>query len=114
MDVHAKSRLTLELSTARRATARARPGERTANLTFEAVTAGGTSSGTKAGSWGCAVIIMAVICGVIVVVFAWAGLHDYRRRGRGARPSVAEKFRRQTEIDGQKFRGGDIGGGGSV
>ena len=61
-------------------------------------------------------IIMAVIGGVIVVVFAWAWWHDYRRRGRGTRPSVAENFRRQSEIDQERLRnaGGLDGGGGGV
>jgi len=62
------------------------------------------------------VIVMAVIGGVIVVGLAWAGLHDYRRRGRGARASVAEKFNRQVEIDRQRSAkaapGGDGGAGG--
>jgi len=48
-------------------------------------------------------IIMAVIGAVIVVVFAWAGLHDFRQRARGARPSVTEAFKRQREIDRQRL-----------
>lgn len=59
-------------------------------------------------------IIMAVSGGVIVVGLAWAGLHDYRQRRRDGRLSVAEKFKRQREIDAQKLRditpGGDPGG----
>ena len=59
-------------------------------------------------------IITAVIGGVIVVVLSWAGLPDYRRRRRDSRPSVAESFKRQREIDAQKLRdiapGGDPGG----
>lgn len=59
-------------------------------------------------------IIMAVIGGVIVVVLAWAGLHDYRQRRRGTRLSVTGAFSRQREIDRQKISdktGPDPGGG---
>jgi hypothetical protein len=64
-------------------------------------------------------IIMAVSAGVIVVVLAWAGWYDYRRRRRGARSSVAENarrqaaFSRQRAIDGSKLgnAGPDPGGG---
>ena len=67
-------------------------------------------------------IIMAVLGGAIVVVLAWAGWYDYRRRGRGTRPSVAENvrrkeaFKRQKAIDGTRIRdaGPDPGGGGGV
>ena len=48
-------------------------------------------------------IMMAVTGGVIVVVLAWAGLHDYQRRRKSGRPSVAENFSRQKEIDSQKI-----------
>ena len=58
-------------------------------------------------------IIMAVIGGVIVVVFAWAGWHDYRRRGRRTSPSVGEAVRRQQAVDGATLghTGVDPGGG---
>jgi hypothetical protein len=59
-------------------------------------------------------IIMAVTGGVIVAGLAWAGLHDYRRRRRGARRSVTEGFKTQREIDRQWISGkaGPDGGGG--
>jgi hypothetical protein len=57
-------------------------------------------------------IVMTVIGGVIVVGLAWAGWHDYRRRGTGAGTSVTEKLRRQREIDRQWI--GDKGEGGGV
>jgi hypothetical protein len=60
-------------------------------------------------------IVMAVIGGVIAAGLARAGVHDYRRRGRGARPSVAEAFKK-SEIDRQRLSeaapGGDTTGGG--
>ena len=59
-------------------------------------------------------IVMAVSGGVIVAGLAWAGLHDYRRRGRGARASVAEKFNRQAEIDRQRLREAAPGGDGGA
>jgi hypothetical protein len=48
-------------------------------------------------------IVMAIIGGVIVAGFAWAGWYDYRRRKRGTRTSVAENFNRQREIDRQSI-----------
>jgi hypothetical protein len=54
-------------------------------------------------TWRFAVIVMEVISGLIVVALAWAGWRGCRRRGRGAGPSVAEKFRRQREIDQQRI-----------
>jgi hypothetical protein len=58
-------------------------------------------------------IVMAVIGGVIVAGLAWAGVHDYRRRGRGARPSVGQAFTAQREIDRQRIsESGDPGGAG--
>ena len=54
-------------------------------------------------SWGCAMIAMAVIGGVIVLGLAWAGLHDYQRRRKSGRPSVAENFKMQREIDRQRI-----------
>ncbi len=56
-------------------------------------------------------IVMAVIGGIIVVASGWAGWHEHRRRGRGARPSVAEKFRRQQEIDRERISRKGEGGG---
>lgn len=73
---------------------------------------------TTAVELGGAMIVMAVIGGAIVAGLAWAGVYDYRRRGRGARPSIAEAFRRQSEIDRQRLSeaapGGDTTGGGGV
>jgi hypothetical protein len=48
-------------------------------------------------------IIMAVIGGVIVMVLAWAGWHDYRnwRRGRRVSPSIAQAIRRHRRWMGQ-------------
>jgi hypothetical protein len=61
-------------------------------------------------------IIMAVIGGVIVVVLAWAGWHDYRnrRRGRRVNPSIAKAVRRHKALDGTRIgdAGPDPGGGG--
>jgi hypothetical protein len=48
------------------------------------------------------VIIMAVLGGVVIVVLAYAGWYNYRRRGTSARPSVAENVRRQEALRGQK------------
>jgi hypothetical protein len=55
-------------------------------------------------------IIMAVLGGVIVVVLACTGWYGYRRRGRGARPSVAvnvrklEALRTRRPIDEARVR----------
>ena len=61
-------------------------------------------------------IVMAVIGGVVVIVLAWAGWRDYRRRGRGASPSIEKNLRRQQAIDGRRL--GDAGprapGGGAA
>jgi hypothetical protein len=59
-------------------------------------------------------IIMAVIGAAIVVGLAWAGWHDYQRRRRSGRPSVAESFQRQREIDRQSIseKAGPDGGAG--
>jgi len=46
-------------------------------------------------------IVGAVIGGVIAVGLAWAGWHDYRRRRRSGRLTVAEGFIKQREIDRQ-------------
>ena len=46
-------------------------------------------------------IAMAVIGGVVVAGLAWAGLRDYQRRRKDGRPSVAEAFQRQNEIEEQ-------------
>jgi hypothetical protein len=61
-------------------------------------------------------IIMAMIGGVIVVVFAWAGWHDYQQRRRGARASVTGAFIRQREIDRKKIseNAGPDGGPGGI
>lgn len=49
------------------------------------------------------VIVVAVIGGVVVAGLAWAGWHDFRRRRREGRLSVAEGFTRQREIDRQNI-----------
>jgi hypothetical protein len=60
-------------------------------------------------------IVMAVSAGVIAAGLAWAGVHDYRRRRRGAGLSVAEGFNRQREIDRQSVsERGDPGGDGGA
>jgi hypothetical protein len=63
-------------------------------------------------------IVMAVIGGVIAAGLAWAGVYDYRQRRRGARPSVAKAFKKQSEIDRQRLSeaapGGDTTGGAGV